>query len=99
MRDAKRKTKVAREEKRIPHPASPIPPIDRTYKMFIGGTQARPDAPYPRAIVAPDGRRLAEGGRGNRKEIRNAVEAGRAAEGWAHATGPNRGPSLSHIAE
>jgi len=99
MRDAKRRAKVAREEKRIPHPASPIPPIDRTYKMFIGGTQARPDAPYPRAIVAPDGRRLAEVGEGNRKDIRNAVEAARAAEGWAHATGHTRGQILYYIAE
>src|SRR2546425_289788 len=47
MRDAKRRAKVAREEKRIPHPASPIPPIDRTYKMFIGGETGRPDAPHP----------------------------------------------------
>src|SRR2546425_10379549 len=67
--------------------------------MFIGGTQARPDAPYPRAIVAPDGRRLAEVGEGNRKDIRNAVEAARAAEGWAHATGHTRGQILYYIAE
>src|SRR5947208_3266294 len=35
---------------RAPHPASPIPPIDRTYTMFIGGKQVRPDAPYARQI-------------------------------------------------
>src|SRR5437016_5275834 len=99
MRDAKRRAKVAREEKRIPHPVSPIPPIDRTYKMFIGGTQARPDAPYPRAIVAPDGRRLAEVGEGNRKDVRNAGEAARAAEGWAHTTGHTRGQVLYYAAE
>src|SRR5437667_4645573 len=87
------------KEKRIRHPVSPIRPIDRTYKMFIGGTQARPGAPYPRAIVAPDGRRLAEVGEGNRKDIRNAVEAARAAEGWAHATGHTRGQILYYIAE
>src|SRR6059036_12697 len=99
MRDAKKKTKAAREEKRIPHLASPIPPMDRTYKMFIDGKQARPDAPYPRAIVAPDGRRLAEVGEGNRKDVRNAVEAARAAEGWAHTTGHTRGQILYYIAE
>jgi len=67
--------------------------------MFIGGKQARPDAPYPRAIVAPDGRRLAEVGEGNRKDIRNAVDAARAAEGWAHTTGHTRGQILYYIAE
>src|SRR5438309_601386 len=85
--------------KRVPSPDSRLPAIDRTYKMFIGGKQARPDAPYPRAIVAPDGRRLAEVGEGNRKDIRNAVEAARAAEGWAHTTGHTRGQILYYIAE
>jgi len=82
-----------------PTPHAQLPAIDRTYKMFIGGKQARPDAPYPRAIVAPDGRRLAEVGEGNRKDIRNAVEAARAAEGWAHTTGHTRGQILYYIAE
>src|SRR5213078_1570886 len=39
----------------IPHsairiPTSEIPPIDRTYKLFIGGKQARPDQGYTRRI-------------------------------------------------
>src|SRR5881296_2505280 len=95
------KRSVAKGASRRTRPLSPVPlpPIDRTYKMFIGGKQARPDAPYPRAIVAPDGRRLAEVGEGNRKDVRNAVEAARAAEGWAHTTGHTRGQILYYIAE
>src|SRR5438067_5730305 len=50
MRDASKAAKP-RKRPRIPHPASPIPPIDRTYKMFIGGKQVRPDAPYARRGV------------------------------------------------
>src|SRR3989475_8954243 len=78
--------------KRVPSPDSRLPAIDRTYKMFIGGEQARPHAPYPPAIVAPDGGRLAQGGEGDRKDIRNAGEAARAAGGGAHTTRHPRAP-------
>jgi len=67
--------------------------------MFIGGVQARPDAPYARRIVAPDGQPLGEVGEGNRKDIRNAVEAAHAAAAWAHTSGHNRGQILYYIAE
>ena len=43
---------------------------------------------------------LGEVGEGNRKDIRNAVEAARAAlGGWAAATGYNRAQILYYIAE
>src|SRR5439155_1139407 len=64
-------------------PRSPLPPIDRTYKLFIGGAQVRPDQGYSRKILAPSGALLAEVAEGNRKDIRNAVEAAHAADGWA----------------
>ena len=76
-----------------------LPPIDRTYKMFIGGKQARPDAPYARKILGVGGRLLGEVGEGNRKDIRDAVEAAHAAAGWAHTTGHNRGQVLYYMAE
>ncbi|MBI3981380.1 MAG: aldehyde dehydrogenase family protein, partial [Gemmatimonadetes bacterium] len=67
------------------------PPIDRTPKLFIGGKQARPDGGYSLTIHDATGRPIAEVAKGNRKDIRNAVEAARkAAEGWAHATAHNR---------
>lgn len=47
-----------------------VPAVDHTYKMYIGGAQARPDAPYMRPILAADGTVLAQAGEGNRKDIR-----------------------------
>ncbi|MFS8666081.1 MAG: aldehyde dehydrogenase family protein, partial [Limnochordales bacterium] len=75
------------------------PPIDRTPKMYIGGQQVRPDAPYSRHIVGPDGRVVGEVGEGNRKDIRNAVEAARKAGAWAKATAHNRAQILYYIGE
>ncbi len=75
------------------------PPIDRTPKMFIGGKQVRPDSGYSRRIVDPQGALVGEVGEGNRKDIRNAVEAARAASGWADATAYNRAQILYFIAE
>src|SRR5215470_13548754 len=65
--------------------ASP-PGIDRTIKLYIGGKQARPDSGYSYPIHASDGSLLGEAPLGNRKDVRNAVEAARKAEGWAQAT-------------
>ena len=75
------------------------PPIDRTVKLFIGGKQARPDSGYSMAVRAADGRLLGEAPLGNRKDIRNAVEAARKAEGWGKATAHNRAQVLFYIAE
>src|SRR6266516_3905916 len=100
MRDAKKKpAQPARGKTRIPHPASRIPPIDRTYKLFIAGAQVRPDQGYSRKILAPSGALLAEVAEGNRKDIRNAVEAAHAADGWAKTSGHNRGQVLYYLAE
>jgi len=99
MRDAKKKTGKPARAPRIPHPASRIPPIDRTYKLFIGGAQVRPDQGYSRKILASSGALLAEVAEGNRKDIRNAVEAAHAADGWAKTSGHNRGQVLYYLAE
>ncbi len=80
-------------------PRSPLPPIDRTYKLFIGGAQVRPDQGYSRKISSPSGTLLAEVAEGNRKDIRNAVEAAHAAEAWAKTSGHNRGQVLYYVAE
>jgi aldehyde dehydrogenase (NAD+) len=42
---------------------------------------------------------LGEAPLGNRKDIRNAVEAARKAEGWAKATAHNRAQVLYYMAE
>ena len=56
-----------------------LPSIDRTYKLYIGGKQKRPDANYSRTILNKDGKILGQVGDGNRKDIRDAVEAANAA--------------------
>jgi aldehyde dehydrogenase (NAD+) len=73
--------------------------IDRTAKLYIGGKQARPDGAYSRAIHGADGAFIGEVGEGNRKDIRNAVEAAHKAGGWAKATSHNRAQVLYYIAE
>src|SRR3989442_7576402 len=75
-------------------PSSVLPPIDRTYKLFIGGKQARPDQGYSRKIVGPDGRTLGQVAEGNRKDLRNAVEAAHAAEAWGRGSGHMRAQIL-----
>jgi aldehyde dehydrogenase (NAD+) len=76
------------------------PPINRTPKLFIGGKQARPDQGYSRRIVTPNGSVLGEVGEGNRKDIRNAVEAAHTAwRSWGKATGHLRAQILYYIAE
>jgi aldehyde dehydrogenase (NAD+) len=75
------------------------PAIDRTVKLYIGGKQARPDSGYSMEVRAADGRLLGEAPLGNRKDIRNAVEAARKAESWAKATAHNRAQVLYYCAE
>jgi aldehyde dehydrogenase (NAD+) len=96
-RNAERGTRNTRRA-RVPR-SEGLPPIDRTYKLYIGGAQVRPDQGYSRKILAPSGALLAEVAEGNRKDIRNAVEAAHAAAAWAHASGHNRGQILYYIAE
>jgi aldehyde dehydrogenase (NAD+) len=76
-----------------------LPALDRTAKLFVGGKQARPDGNHSRPVLAPDGRVLGEVGEGNRKDIRNAVAAARAAEGWTKASAHNRAQILYYLAE
>ena len=83
-----------------PHPGAPgkADGIDRTAKLYIGGAQKRPDSGYSYAIIAK-GRTIGLAGLGNRKDIRNAVEAAHAAKGWGKATGHNRAQVLYFLAE
>jgi aldehyde dehydrogenase (NAD+) len=86
----------------VPNIAVPniaVPNIDRTVKQYIGGKQVRPDSGYSIEVRASDGRLLGEAPFGNRKDIRNAVEAARKASSWAKATAHNRAQVLFYIAE
>ncbi|GAB4467814.1 MAG: aldehyde dehydrogenase family protein [Anaerolineae bacterium] len=76
------------------------PPIDRTAKMYIGGKQKRPDGAYTRPVCGPGSRLVGQVGDGNRKDIRDAVEAAQKAQpGWAALTAHNRAQILYYIAE
>ncbi len=72
---------------------------DRTAKLFIGGKQARPDSGYSYAVLDSAGRELGLAGLGNRKDIRNAVEAAAKASSWGAATAHNRAQVLYYVAE
>ena len=73
--------------------------IDRTVKLYIGGKQARPDSGYSFEVRGQNEELLGEAPLGNRKDIRNAVEAARKATSWAKATAHNRAQVLYYIAE
>ena len=74
--------------------------IDRTVKMYIGGKQARPDSGYSYPVYGVDGKLAGEAPLGNRKDIRNAVEAARNVSAkWARTTAHGRAQILYYIAE
>ncbi len=74
--------------------------IDRTPKRINGGKQARPDQGYTRRVLNLAGDALGEVPEGNRKDVRNAVEAARAAQpAWSRMSGHARAQILFYIAE
>ncbi len=92
-----------------PVPAQPVPEaggaaatpgvIDRTAKHYIGGRQARPDGGDTHPVITHDGRIAGRVGTGNRKDIRDAVEAAANAAAWARASGHLRAQILYYMAE
>jgi aldehyde dehydrogenase (NAD+) len=80
-------------------PPDRLPPIDRTPKLYIGGKQARPDSGYSLPVLDDRGRQIGEVGQGNRKDIRNAVEAAHKAASWARVTAHQRAQVLFYLAE
>jgi aldehyde dehydrogenase (NAD+) len=73
--------------------------LDRTAKLYVGGKQTRPDSGYSYAVLDPKGREIALAGLGNRKDIRNAVEAASKALSWGATTAHNRAQVLYYVAE
>jgi aldehyde dehydrogenase (NAD+) len=73
--------------------------IDRTAKLYIGGKQTRPDSGYSYAVLNAKGKAVGLAGLGNRKDIRNAVEAALKASGWASVSAHARAQVLYFIAE
>jgi aldehyde dehydrogenase (NAD+) len=74
--------------------------IDRTVKQYIGGKQARPDSGYSYPVFGRDGRLVGEAPLGNRKDVRNAVEAARGMSAkWSKTTAHGRAQVLYFLAE
>ena len=78
--------------------AAPLPAIDRTAKLYIGGRQARPDGGYTLEVPDYRGRAAGDVARGNRKDARNAVEAA-LATGWPRTTAHLRAQILYYLGE
>lgn len=77
-----------------------LPGVDRTPKMFVGGKQARADGGGTFAVLCADGHIAGRVGDGNRKDIRNAVEAAaKSSQGFAARTAYNRSQILYFLAE
>ncbi|MFB0993706.1 MAG: aldehyde dehydrogenase family protein [Paracoccaceae bacterium] len=84
----------------VREPTSPqVSGIDRTAKLYIGGKQVRPDGGYSSAIWSQTGQLLGHVSLGNRKDIRNSVEAAQAATSWANTTAHQRAQILYYIGE
>jgi aldehyde dehydrogenase (NAD+) len=82
-----------------PEPSPAARGIDRTAKMYIGGRQKRGDGGYTHNVLDPSGKLVGEVGEGNRKDVRDAVEAARKSTGWSTASTHNRAQILYYIAE
>ncbi len=96
---AKASKKVAPKSEIVPVAIDGLPHIDRTAKLYVGGKQARPDSGYSLPVVDPKGRVLDHVAHGNRKDLRNAVEAANAATKWGGQTGHARAQVLYFLAE
>ncbi len=73
--------------------------IDRTAKNYVGGRQARGDSGYSRQVFGVDGSLVGAVADGNRKDIRNAVEAARKGLGWGSKPAHLRAQILFYLAE
>ncbi len=82
----------------VPHDGGGGRGIDRTAKLYVGGKQARPESGYSYVVAGAAGP-VGLAGFGNRKDIRNAVEAAGKAAVWGKATGHNRAQVLYYLGE
>ena len=73
--------------------------IDRTFKNYIGGKQTRPDGGLSLPVNDARGHLAGWVAHGNRKDIRDAVEAAFLAERWSAATTHLRSQILCYFAE
>ncbi|MFN4058259.1 MAG: aldehyde dehydrogenase family protein [Roseinatronobacter sp.] len=85
-------------------PLAPLPQgvaeegLDRTHKLYIGGAQKRADGGQSWSVLR-EGKLVGQAPIGNRKDIRNAVEAAHGASGWTKMSGHQRAQVLYFLAE
>ncbi len=87
------------KNKATKHKLSPIEGMDKTPKMYIGGKQVRPDGGYSYAIHNNKGEIITHAGLGNRKDIRNAVEAAANNKAWTQMNAYQRQQVMYFMAE
>ncbi len=91
--------KISTQKATIAAANNGLPNIDRTPKLYIGGKQSRADGGNSLTIYDSFGNYISEVPKGNRKDIRNAVEAAHANTSWGAMTGHARAQVLYYIAE
>uniref|UniRef100_A0A8C0FXZ0 Aldehyde dehydrogenase domain-containing protein n=1 Tax=Chelonoidis abingdonii TaxID=106734 RepID=A0A8C0FXZ0_CHEAB len=84
----------------LPRPPLYLCRVDRTYKLYYGGAQKRPEGMASLPVLDPAGNVLAYVADGSAKDIRNAVEAAhKAAPGWGKRAAHARAQVLYYVAE
>ncbi|VAW47000.1 Aldehyde dehydrogenase [hydrothermal vent metagenome] len=93
------KTKNKAAIKQQAKSTEPVQGMDKTPKMFVGGKQARPDGGYSYAIHNTKGQLITHAGLGNRKDVRNAVEAAATSKAWSQMNAYQRQQVMYFMAE
>ncbi|MCX7552830.1 aldehyde dehydrogenase family protein [Marinicella sp. S1101] len=78
---------------------TPVEGMDKTPKMYIGGKQTRPDGGYTYPVHDHRGDIITHVGLGNRKDIRNAVEAAASSKAWSQMNAYQRQQVMYFMAE
>lgn len=73
--------------------------IDQTAKHYINGKQVRADNGNTLRVTSANGEQYGRVGDGNRKDIRNAVEAAHKSCSWSKTSGHHRAQILYYLAE
>jgi len=79
--------------------AGDTPALDITAKLYVGGKQTRADSGQSYAVRGTDGTVIGQAALGNRKDVRNAVEAASKSPAWSQVSAHNRAQVLYFLAE
>ncbi len=88
-----------RKRRRRPAPSAACPPSTAPPSSTSAASRRGPTAATATRSYGDGGRPLGEAGLANRKDVRDAVEAARKAEGWSKSTAHLRAQVLYYLAE